>query len=439
MLVALLALLAAVALQVNESEGRGVNGAGLRLAIAATIYLVDPGAPVANSLCGLIKWCADAARLAAELPPLVARELVGAPRWTIDVVLSTNASAVTLRAECSQPNVVIEPLSAALLTTVRTFTARVDRRGARRAYQRRHGGRDKGFKLGGEGQVAEDAAWLSKWAMVGLTRYDLILQLDLDVDLVLPGHGAGRSATEHLRRIARAWAEELPRFVASGARMLASLGGSEPVNMGSVWLRPSAALYAEGVAVLERGRFSLDRGFDDAGAPRALLPAALLRARSPLTNRTMADSEMIQSDSWNFVAGASDQGLFVYVFAMRPGAGRGPLFALASRADSVAYHYYGRYKPWRPGHPSCPAYSEALGLLAPSDGAGSGGGIGRAGAGTGALATRRWQPTVPAGSPPPSEYVRSTCWPWLVSQAAALARANDAIARSCRAHQQLIL
>lgn len=454
---------------VRARPGSTDSAASLKVAIAATIYMVDPSAPVDHQLCGIVKWCADASHLATQQPPLIARELVGtsavvnSPRWAIDVVLSTNARAATLRAECPQSNVMVETLSAALMTTVRNFTANAfDRRQARRSYRQQHGGSDKGFKLDDADQVEKDTAWLSKWAMVGLTRYALILHLDLDIDLVLPGRGWPGGAREHLRHTARIWAEVLPRFIGSGARMLASIDGSAPVNMGSVWLRPSAALFAEGVDVLTRCQFSLERGFDKAGTPGELLAKSLLRIRSPLTNRTMAESEAVRSASWNFVAASSDQGLFSFVFAMRAGAA--PLLLLASRADSVALHFWGRLRPWREGHPSCPAYYEALGMLAPSDAnANAGHEVGDRGVaadvGTGERLptparqqqTRKWRLVVATGMPPRPEYARSTCWPRLVAQAVILAPLVNAVhghATSqktrmlfddCRAHKQLIL
>ncbi|KAG8460600.1 hypothetical protein KFE25_011375 [Diacronema lutheri] len=439
------------------------RASALPMAIAANVFLSEPSAPLGHELCGLVKWCADASQFASRMPALAAAAhaaaaaprsvpapAAAAPPWAIDVVLSTNAPATALRAECPQPNVRIESVSAELVSAVANFTTRsFDRREARRRYRWKHGGKDAGYKLGGPERVAVDAAWLAKWAMVGLTRYALILVLDLDIDLALNAQRGAAGPDAQLARAAAVWADELPRFVASGARLLSSLDGSAFINMGSVWLRPSAELYAEGVRLLRTNRFSIERGFADAGPPSELLPAALLHTPSPVfgESRTMAQSDALLSDSWNFVAASADQGLFPLIFAMRH-----HLLALVRRPEYSVHHYLGRFKPWRQNHPSCPAYFVALGILAPVDATAvdgttpSGAPASRAPAGVAAAAAAAWRLAVAPNAPPPPGRAASVCWPRLVQAAAALVALTDAargdaasvFARECHARQQVL-
>lgn len=377
---------------------------------------------LSNSLCGLVKWCADASSLARNLPALV--EHASAPDgqaherlklrlpWAVDVVISTNLPAELIRAECPQQNVVIVPISPVLTEVARTFAhTAFDRDAALRSFQRKHKGRlnELGYALGSKARSEYDAAMLLKYALVGLTRYDLLVHTDLDVDLTLPPPDWHGNASALAQAQARVWAEEVPRFLASSERLLASLDGSGLINGGLVVLRPSAELYEEGIALLRTNAFSPQTGFNRSGKPSALISRALLDARDPLNaSISMRSSHAMRHDDWTFVGAAADQGLLPLVFAARHASLR-----LTTRADYTLSHFYGRRKPWSK-MPSCPPYYAALGLLEQASRVAAGavreGGSPAAEGGQYAVVAEERAPG-PRGS---------SCWPFLRQQAAKL-------------------
>jgi len=336
---------------------------GTRLLAIATTLFVAPERRLHDQeiMCGIVKWCRDAVRFAASLPLLVADARDGAPGATVpwyshaDVLVSTN-DASAARRECDEPSVMIEAMDTELVDLAGTFAATSFDRGAERArvISTNHG---RWHIV----PVPQDRAVLTKWAVVGLTRYELILLLDTDIDLLEQGRRSRLGMSAYLALAAKAWSEGVPRFRASRARLLGSPDTESPLNTGTMWLKPSRALYDEGIALLRLNRFSVEFGFNSTGRPRALMPRGL--AAKSAINAT----RMMRLDNWNFVGGSSDQGLFTLIFAMRHDA-----LELTQRGDFTVHHFWASSKPWV-REASCLPYFHQLGLLdGPGDERGQG-------------------------------------------------------------------
>lgn len=196
-----------------------------------------------------------------------------------------------------------------------------------------------------------DRALLTKWALVALTRYELVLSLDNDIDLYEVGRRNVLGMSAYLSNAARVWATELSKFRDSPARMLGTPDAESPTNMGMIWLKPSRAYYDEGIALLRENRFSVELGFNSTGRPHDLMPPDIA------TDEAVAKTRMMWLNSWNIVAGSSDQGLFTLIFTMRHRA-----LMLTSRPDYQVHHYWSSSKPWM-RIPSCLPYFYALGLV----------------------------------------------------------------------------
>jgi hypothetical protein len=269
------------------------------------------------------------------------------------VVIATNDAAFS-RLECPQPQIVHKQLDPAFLKLTSRFAATAYDRAATRTALRASG---TGVKMH-LSHESFDRAVLLKWALVGFTEYELVLLVDADVDFYEVGRRSAQGVRAYLATAARAWAEGLARFRRSSAELIASADAEAPINAGLVWIKPSAAAYDEGLALLRTMRFSAERGFNDSGRPSELLEAGAA-ASWPLNG-----TRFVALDSWNMVAGASDQGLYTHVFAIRRRT-----LAFARRADYQLHHFWSASKPWvRFG--SCFAYYYALGIVdSPTDGA----------------------------------------------------------------------
>jgi hypothetical protein len=300
-----------------------------------------------EQVCGIVKWCADTARFAAELPRLVQRVGGESNAWysNVEVVVATNNVSFT-RAQCAQPTVLIEQMSDEIVELATTFPFR--------AFDRRAGRAEVAAAKGRWHIVPEafDRAILTKWFLVGFTRYEMLWVIDNDIDLFEVGRTSRLGMDAYLVGAARAWVQELPRFRESSARLLSSADKETPLNTGVMWLKPSRALYDEGIALLRTYRFSIHTGFNNSGRPRDLMPPAL--AADP----GVSGSRMMELNTWNFVAASSDQGLFTLVFLMRHNQ-----LMIASRKDYVIHHFWASSKPWV-RNPSCLPYYHALGILA---------------------------------------------------------------------------
>ena len=91
---------------------------------------------------------------------------------------------------------------------------------------------------------------------------------------------------------------------------------SAPVNTAFLVVKPSRALYLEGIAALQRaasGAFNRTHGWDLVGPPSTAVPAID-------DSRTRA-SEMRSRDDWSFVCASLDQGFFFYMMRVRSAVG----------------------------------------------------------------------------------------------------------------------
>mmetsp|Transcript_43275 Transcript_43275/g.100290 ORF Transcript_43275/g.100290 Transcript_43275/m.100290 type:complete len:384 (+) Transcript_43275:151-1302(+) len=327
------------------------RGGALAIAIATTVW-VRQGERGTNhgDVCGIVKWCRDASHFAAALPVLIKRSGLRTG-WDgrVDVVVSTNDPLFT-RSECPQPRIIISVVDPKFIELSDAFSLKCYNRDATRARIKSAGGK---FHLSPE---PFDRALLVKWALVGLVKYDLVLSIDNDVDFFEVGRRSPQGVDAYMMAAARAWAVEVPAFLKSPARMLGTPDFESPTNMGMVWLKPSTAYFEEGVALLRTKLFSPELGFNNSGRPRDLM--------SPHMANTlpMNATRLVTLNTWNIVAGASDQGLYTLIFTMRHNA-----LQLTKRDDYELHHFWSSSKPWvRQG--SCLPYFYQLGLIdAPGD------------------------------------------------------------------------
>jgi hypothetical protein len=322
------------------------------VAIATTVWVRTDEARGINhdDVCGIVKWCRDASRFASALPILVARA-GGSEGWDgrADVLVSTNDVRFS-RSECPQPRIVHRQVEPSFMRLATEFAARAF---DRQAAKRKIAPTGVRYHLSHE---AFDKALLVKWALVSLVEYEMVLALDNDIDLFEVGRRSASGVDAYLANAARVWAEEVPRFRASSARLLGTPDQESPTNMGMVWLKPSTAYYEEGVALLRTMRFSVELGFNMSGRPVDLMGPEMARSRP------MNLTRLVYLNSWNIVAGSSDQGLFTLVFVMRHRA-----LQLTRRDELLVHHFWSSSKPWvRKG--SCLPYFHQLGIVdAPGD------------------------------------------------------------------------
>ena len=92
----------------------------------------------------------------------------------------------------------------------------------------------------------------------------------------------------------------------------------------------------------------MSTGWNASGPPKATLPFAMPRFGGGTFHLTGVRSWF--ANTWNYVCGDGDQGLFAHVFLVLL---RGETFAMASdsrNASATTYHvshFFGGYKPWR--------------------------------------------------------------------------------------------
>ena len=131
--------------------------------------------------------------------------------------------------------------------------------------------------------------------------------------------------------------------------MLSLPDHSAPVNTAFLVVKPSRALYLEGVAALQRaasGAFNRTHGWDLVGPPSTAVPA--------LDDSTTRSSEMRSRDDWGFVCASLDQGFFFYMMRVRSAIGSdlGRVCSLGPheqpqvpRMRAKLRHYAGGVKP----------------------------------------------------------------------------------------------
>ncbi|KAL1499051.1 hypothetical protein AB1Y20_013567 [Prymnesium parvum] len=188
---------------------------------------------------------------------------------------------------------------------------------------------------------------LLKFALLGLTQYDVVFFADVDVDLAPHGHDRSRPPA---RLAAAAWRESLRAFAASAARLAAAPDFDAPVNTGSLLLKPSAGASAKLQAALRTATFSPRSGFNGVGSPRAAPPhlpdlAAGRGGGAREAARALNATGMMARDRWDFAGAAADQGVCWWFFFV---AHRGGTWAAAAGPHVwTVDHWWGGDKPWR--------------------------------------------------------------------------------------------
>jgi hypothetical protein len=332
-----------------------------RLAIATlSLGSADEGVKQA---CGLVGWCESARRLRRALT------VTGGLPWSIRLLVidgPISASDETVRSptdmrDCPEAEVVAPDVR--LMSLIRRC---INREGRHKFFT----GMPSGVML--------------KWAMLSWTEFDAVLLVDLDVDMM--------PLESHPAEVAARWAEALPFFLRrahrvdgvkmsrAGIRVIGSADHSSPLNTGFLLLRPSRFIYRDGLRVLESCQLNATHGWSLAGRPRQVLSAAPQRffsteaggstARLPRAppwgekrvwfvplNRTHG----YKSNDWRFVAGAEDQGFFLYMLFVRHRLG---VYAHPDGAVHRVHHFWGKVagakawegRPWTPNMSVSPRF-----------------------------------------------------------------------------------
>ena len=158
---------------------------------------------------------------------------------------------------------------------------------------------------------------LLKWCVMSIDAAVAIF-VDLDTELMpggLPPNAPAYSESD--AAIAREWLEMLRCANGSTWAMLSLPDHSAPVNTAFLVVKPSRALYSEGLAALHKagapGGFNRTHGWFLVGPPSVAVPAGDSSVRR--------GSEMRSRDDWGFVCAALDQGFFFYLLRIRHAIG----------------------------------------------------------------------------------------------------------------------
>ena len=201
---------------------------------------------------------------------------------------------------------------------------------------------------------------LLKLGILGLTRFQLILYVDLDADMQPQWNPVGAHKAAPLSRAQ--WATSYRHLMDSKALFVATPDHASPVNTGVWLLKPRRYLYDEAIRLLHTANFSAHDGFDHAGTPHTLASdeAQLSRLTSGKDDQTASmttamatkakldQTDFVKLRTWLFVGGNIDQGLFWYLFFVRFVVGT---WASEAAAPWRVHHFWGPGKPWeRAGH-----------------------------------------------------------------------------------------
>ena len=298
-----------------------------------------------RSACGLVKWCRSVDML-LKVPSLKGRAEAA--------VITNDAALVRLLCPASHSTARILPFEPRLVAAVERWTRHL------------HSGN---FSIAAWSRQVQLTA-LYKWQIFAHVEYKAIFFTDIDADLLAHSWQSGPSRLMHA--LHATWTSGLDEFLAQGsARLVASNDFHSPINTGVMLAKPSRRVFEEGLAVLQRGSFDRDHGFDAVGRPQQAL--AHLAGVAPKMWSAMQYTVMVRKNDWSFTAGHADQGLFVYLFlAQRSRAPLGvrfPTSSLERRAASQSgmmrvHHFTGGSKPWRQGARAvCSSYFRGLGEL----------------------------------------------------------------------------
>jgi hypothetical protein len=163
------------------------------------------------------------------------------------------------------------------------------------------------------GWTSEKALTLLKWQAVSLTGARLVVLLDLDVE-VLPYRIARGEA--YVAAVAADWVAVISCSLRGSAQLLGWPDHDAPFNAAMALIRPSRAMYDEGVRVLPRAHFNGSHGWDGVGPPSLALPAS-----DAAWHLLPGKLGMLSRDDWRFVHASLDQGFFFYMFRVRQALG----------------------------------------------------------------------------------------------------------------------
>mmetsp|Transcript_28875 Transcript_28875/g.47878 ORF Transcript_28875/g.47878 Transcript_28875/m.47878 type:complete len:372 (+) Transcript_28875:76-1191(+) len=295
--------------QVRSASVQRVN---VKFLAVATSVEFNSGIVRGSGPCGLIKWCYSAARF-AKLPFLA--------RATEAVVLTNNVSQASLECRSEARFIEFDP----------DFKKVVDR------------WKQLNYTGSNRHRRAFSGSTLMKWQLFALRDYDAVLFTDVDVDLFLSNSGRPPLQSSHAwGQLENSWTVHVGRFMRSRLQLLASKDTHAPINTAVMLLKPSRKIFDIGKSTLETRRFDFQRGFNLSGPPRSIMPWAAMSKQ--LANR-INGTRMGRVNTWNFVCGEGDQGLFTYVFHVLMQAAT---FTYPTQDDGfVVDHFFSGHKPWR--------------------------------------------------------------------------------------------
>ena len=267
-------------------------------------------------LCGTLRWCQDANRL----------------RKMLEAFADTTTVIITRRARLDDCLDAVTVWNEELYTSAVQWVCRL------------------GLKIDHEGRDYLYAV-IMKLLGLALTSFDVVLFTDLDV-VIAPLGGPSLSL---------AWEMSLRSLVNSSILFVGAPDHSAPINTGAWLACPRAHFLGSALHVLRNCNWTEDHGFCHVGSPRDIMAAngsrlcdqlSLGYAASPY-KRLSAGIEYGRLNTWKFVGGSTDQGLFWYLIYVVGGVGTWSA-SITSYALSInghwcapeARHYWGHDKPW---------------------------------------------------------------------------------------------
>jgi hypothetical protein len=267
-----------------------------------------------RAYCGLKRWCHTADWAAANVVP------------GLDVLIITNMVELAQH-EC--PNARVVPFNRGLVNMVSQWDTRSTRL-------------DRGSRVTSSCPFNT----LLKWDAVSPRHYRTgtrsVLYLDSDVDAGWMTSVAALKRYRFLQKL-----EEFEHDQTCDLR--ATPDHMAPVNTGIMLLKPSKSMFAEGMAVLRTRAFSLSTGFNGTGPPKEALAATV---SGPHAQPLVMKARGYWTNSWDYVCGDGDQGLFSAMYQARH-----QRFCVPKYWDKElrVHHFWGGDKPWY-NPPSCARY-----------------------------------------------------------------------------------
>ena len=315
---------------------------GMRFAVA-TSFFYEPGSSFYSASCGLVKWCFsadqlanspgfrgqsqvavftnDASRAGAECASAPSARMIVYPsdliavaaRWATASGKGWSNVAGSRSKDTSRLRALSKPVSRCILEGIdRTRHLRVHPPALLTPRLR------SSVRLACSKQVKQTVL---KWYAVSRTEYDAVLLTDLDVDLFLEWGGWAPAP------LTRVWASSLSRFLRGGEEFAAAPDHASPINAGVMLIKPSLPTWRIGLRALESLKWNATHGFELRGTLRERLRATteqLCRRRPQRPTleslgwsfacEDYNSSQAVAHDTWTFICGDADQGLFTHVY-----------------------------------------------------------------------------------------------------------------------------